>query len=238
VKLWQRTQCFTERNAPASEEQARLLKQVQKGETALLSKVNKLATDQQDDFKWLVRGIKSSENQVRTYTVVFGLIAVTLGLLMTVWAVFTLRPLRRLRDAAQRIAHGDYGSRIDERGPTEVADLAHEFNVMGRAVEERERELVRSERLVAVGKMAAMITHEVRNLAVVAIGHHRLLQEEAPPPERAAEARALCTAINAEVDRDRGITEGYLQFTPARVEGVAEPIRHIIATRLISPAAT
>ena len=34
---------------------------------------------------------------------------------------------------------------------------------MARAIEERERELVRSERLAAVGKMAAMITHEVRN---------------------------------------------------------------------------
>ena len=34
---------------------------------------------------------------------------------------------------------------------------------MAAAIEEREQELVRSERLAAVGKMAAVITHEVRN---------------------------------------------------------------------------
>jgi two-component system, NtrC family, sensor kinase len=203
-----------DKNGPPSEEQAKLLAQVKKIEAGLSAKVNRLLDKQHGDFKKLINRIDRTENAVRTYSVIFGLTAVFLGFLMTAWAVFTLRPLRRLRDAAQRIAQGDYGSRIDEKGPTEVADLAREFNVMGRAVEERERELVRSERLVAVGKMAAMITHEVRNpLSSIGLNTELLTEElEALPPERAVEAQALCKAINAEVDRLTGITEGYLQF--------------------------
>jgi two-component system, NtrC family, sensor kinase len=129
--------------------------------------------------------------------------------MIAVWVVFTLRPLRRLRAAAARVAAGDYASRIDEKGPAEVADLAREFNSMARAVEERERELVRSERLAAIGKLSAMITHEIRN-PLSAIGlNAELLDDEL---EGNGEGRALCQAIHREVHRLTAITEEYLAF--------------------------
>jgi signal transduction histidine kinase len=129
--------------------------------------------------------------------------------MMTMWVVIALRPLRRLQAAARRVAAGDYGSRIEERGPSEVADLARELNTMATAVEERERELVRSERLAAVGKMAAMITHEVRN-PLSSIGlNTELLEDEV---EGNQEARDLVRAIHREVDRLTAITEEYLTF--------------------------
>jgi signal transduction histidine kinase len=158
--------------------------------------------------------LENNEGKVRTWTVYLGSTAVLVGLLVTIWATLTLRPLRRLRQAAQRIARGDYGSRIDESGPAEVAGLARDFNVMGHAIEERERELVRSERLAAVGKMAAMITHEVRN-PLSSIGlNTELLQDElgALPDQAGAEARSLCQAITTEVDRLTSITDEYLHF--------------------------
>lgn len=156
--------------------------------------------------------LERNERQLRKFAILTGLAAVLIGLMVTVWATMTLRPLQRLRQAARRIAEGDYGSRIAERGPAEVADLAREFNTMGQAVEEREREIVRQERLVAVGKMAAMITHEVRN-PLSAIGlNTELLEEELGELGDADEARSLCRAITTEVDRLTAITEEYLQF--------------------------
>jgi signal transduction histidine kinase len=131
-----------------------------------------------------------------------------------VWATVNLRPLRRLRDAAREIARGDYGQRIRERGPREVADLAREFNTMGSAIQERERELVRTERLAAIGKMAAVITHEVRN-PLSSIGlNTELLEEELGNLEdrETGEARQLCRSIQSEVDRLTAITETYLHF--------------------------
>ena len=106
------------------------------------------------------------------------------------------------------------GSRIDEEGPSEVADLAREFNSMGEAIEERERDLVRSERLAVVGKMAATITHEVRN-PLSSIGlNAELLEDElaSVAGDTGQEARSLCRAIQTEVDRLTAITEEYLRF--------------------------
>jgi signal transduction histidine kinase len=176
--------------------------------------------------------LEESETYIRKFTIVLGGIAVLLGVLVAVWATLTLRPLKRLQVAAQRIAAGDYGSRIDEDGPDEVADLAREFNVMGRAVESREQDLVRSERLAAVGKMAASITHEVRN-PLSSIGlNTELLEEELAElsGERGDEVRALCRSIQTEVDRLTAITEEYLHFArlpkprlhPHEINGIVE----------------
>ncbi|MCP4448837.1 MAG: HAMP domain-containing histidine kinase [Myxococcales bacterium] len=148
------------------------------------------------------------------YTLVFSGLALVLGILMTIAARVMLRPLQRLGDAAGRIARGDYAHRISVRGPKEIAELAQEFNVMGQAIEERSVELVRTERLATAGKMAAMITHEVRN-PLSSIGlNTELLEEElaALPEDRAPEAQALCRAITKEVDRLTEITEEYLQL--------------------------
>jgi two-component system, NtrC family, sensor kinase len=153
--------------------------------------------------------LEEREHQLRVVTIIMGLVAVALAVMIAIWVVITLRPLRRLRAAAARVAAGDYASRIDEKGPGEVADLAREFNSMARAVEERERELVRSERLAAIGKLSAMITHEIRN-PLSAIGlNAELLDDEL---EGNAEGRALCRSIHHEVDRLTAITEEYLAF--------------------------
>ncbi|MEZ4402970.1 MAG: ATP-binding protein [Kofleriaceae bacterium] len=160
----------------------------------------------------IASNLEYNASRLRWFTGVVGVLAVVVGLLVTIWVVASLRPLGRLRSAARRIAAGDYASRIDERGPDEVADLAREFNAMGRAVEERERQLVRSERLAAVGKMAAMITHEVRN-PLSSIGlNAELLEEELDELAAGDEAKQLCRAIGREVDRLAAITEEYLSF--------------------------
>ena len=98
---------------------------------------------------------------------------------------------------------------------------------MARAVQERERELVRCERLAAVGKMAAMITHEVRN-PLSSIGlNTELLDDELGAD--ADEARALCRAITHEVDRLTAITEEYLAFARLPKPKIApEPVNAMV----------
>jgi len=178
-------------------------------ERQLGNQANSLANTVERSVTSGLRDLQKREAESRHITIVLGSVAVLLGLLMTIWVVVALRPLRRLQHAARRVAAGEYGNRIDVRGPAEVADLARELNTMATAVEERERELVRSERLAAVGKMAAMITHEVRN-PLSSIGlNTELLEDEV---EGNPEARDLVRAIHREVDRLTAITEEYLSF--------------------------
>jgi len=191
---------------------AQALNELRVQETKIVKRANQVAENQTELLRKIMSNLEYNEDRLRLLTIYVGVTAVVFGLLVTVWATITLRPLRRLRDGARGIAAGDYGSRIPEDGPAEVADLAREFNVMGHAVEERERELVRSERLAAVGKMAAMITHEVRNpLSSIAL-NTELLEEELGALNGSTEARSLCRSITREVDRLTAITEEYLAF--------------------------
>jgi signal transduction histidine kinase len=180
------------------------------GERQISSQATELSRQVSSSVENYLKKLQSRQEEARRITIVLGSIAVLLGMLVTAWVVITLRPLRRLRDATRRVAAGEYGNRIEERGPAEVVELAREFNSMGRAIEERERELVRSERLAAVGKMAAMITHEVRN-PLSSIGlNTELLQDELDGSSD--EAKKLLRAIHREVDRLTAITEEYLAF--------------------------
>ncbi len=136
------------------------------------------------------------------------------GLLAAIGAALfmlrTLRPLRVLRLHARRIAGGEYarGTGVDSRD--EIGDLAREFDAMAEAILEREHRLIRSERLATVGRMAAHITHEVRN-PLASIGLYvELLGDELPPGDAAG--RRLLASLAAEVDRLSEITETYLRF--------------------------
>lgn len=70
--------------------------------------------------------------------------------------------------------------------------------------------LIHTERLAAIGRMAAHVTHEVRNpLSSIGLNVEMLEDELADGDE---EARALMRAIQREVDRLTGITEEYLRL--------------------------
>lgn len=157
-----------------------------------------------------------------------GIVTVLLGLVITASVAITLRPLRRLREGARRIAAGDYGKRISETGPTEIADLAREFNSMGRAVQEREEEKLRAARIAIAGKMAGQVAHEVRN-PLSSIGlNTELLEDELGDDERGSEARELCRKIRSEVDRLTQITEIYLGLRGGKPKLARESLNAIV----------
>lgn len=151
--------------------------------------------------------------------------AAVVSLIATLLVILTLRPLRRLAVSVRRIGRGEWRERI-EVGPRperddEVARLAREVNMMAATLEERERRLLHGERLAAIGRLAAQITHEIRNpLSSVALNAELLEDEldslnsldESGRAEGLAEARGLLARISSEVDRLAQITEAYLGF--------------------------
>ncbi len=82
------------------------------------------------------------------------------------------------------------------------------------AREDARERLVHSERLAAIGRLAAQITHEIRN-PLSSIGLNiELLGDDvgALPEDRQAEVQSILDAVLSEVRRLAEITEGYLRF--------------------------
>lgn len=73
------------------------------------------------------------------------------------------RPVGRLREAAARIASGDFTYRLAPEGTDEMSRLMGEVNHMAGMVDRLQREAVERERLAAVGQMVRRIVHNVRN---------------------------------------------------------------------------
>jgi len=162
-----------------------------------------------------------SENE-RGYTIAVIVIAtgaLVVSILMLIVAQLTLSPIRRLGEGARRIAAGDYAHRVTVKSRDEIGLLAAEFNTMARSLEQRDKaladkqaELLHAERLAVIGKLAAQITHEVRN-PLSSIGlNAELLEDELGNLPDPAPARRAMRAIADEVQRLKNITEEYLQF--------------------------
>ena len=176
----------------------------------LLSRFHGLKNNLRGQGKQIAEQLSDSER--RAVEIAFALSG--FGLLLAVGAalvmVRTLRPLKVLREHTKQIAGGDYARRTGIASRDEIGDLAREFDAMAAAIEEREHRLIRSERLATVGRMAAHITHEIRN-PLASLGLNvELLGDEVGADNQ--EARKLVTSIGKEVDRLSDITETYLRF--------------------------
>lgn len=156
--------------------------------------------------------VQDARERAERWTLGLAVATFVVGALATLGVFLTLRPLRRLASGVRRLGGGDWSQRVlaDHAGRgDEVGQLAEEFNLMAEALEERERRLLRGERLAAAGQLAAQITHEIRNpLSAVAL-NVELLEDELP---EAGEGRQLLGKIITEVDRLTNITESYLHF--------------------------
>jgi two-component system NtrC family sensor kinase len=82
------------------------------------------------------------------------------------------------------------------------------------AEKELQQQIIQSERLAVVGRMAANVAHEIKNPLGTIVLNAELLDEELDKMEsaRTGEARELLTVIKAEVDRLLEVVEEYLQF--------------------------
>lgn len=98
-------------------------------------------------------------------------------------------------------------------------------------VSERERtreRLLQSERLAAMGRLAAQVAHEIRNpLSSIGLNCELIADELQDRNALADEVQRLLAAISHEIDRLSEITEGYLRY--ARLPDAAKRIGDVSA---------
>lgn len=120
-----------------------------------------------------------------------------------------LRPLRLLREAAQRTAETDFGEPIPVRGGDEVSDLTRSFNAMLdrlRAAFEEQRTFIDD------------AGHELRTPVTIVRGHLELLD-----PANEGEVRETRTLLLDEMDRTSRLVEDLILLAKARRPDFVQP---------------
>jgi signal transduction histidine kinase len=184
------------------------------GRTAAIE-VRQTLAEMERDFRRAVR-----ESILSRLIVLVLFVLTVIGL--TRWNVG--RPIRRLIAGARAIGRGDLAQRITMARRDEIGQLADEFNRMAenlqaandallRQAEERlrlEREVQQSQKLAAVGMLAAEVAHEIGTPLNVISGRSEVLQGviAAVHPER----RHL-DVILGQVQRINGIIRALLDYT-------------------------
>ncbi len=131
------------------------------------------------------------------------------------------RPLQRITVAAVEVSNGAYGTEVDlRRSNDEIGLLANSFNEMSRKMaadidqlKHLNEHLVRSDRLAAMGTLAAGVAHEVNNPLASISSLIQMMRSEQISETEAKENLAL---ISAQIGRISRVTKDLTEFARVR----------------------
>jgi two-component system, NtrC family, sensor kinase len=182
------------------------------------------------------QSVAESRRQVMLYT---GLAILGVALLCAAFVQYMLGgPLRALQEGTRRLGAGELGYQILLRSSGELQDLAQSFNTMSsqlreddrqinawahtleQRVEEKTRELsgaqeemLRVERMASIGKLAAVVAHEINNPLAGILTYAKLLKKrlsrEATPN---AENISMLDLVESESRRCGEIVKNLMTF--------------------------
>ena len=140
-----------------------------------------------------------------------------------------VNPLKRLVGAAQRIRGGELGYRAQVEYKNEIGQLAMAFNQMVERLAEKQKdlektitklkntqtELINTEKLASIGRMAAGVAHEIGNPLTSVLGHSEVLYKKLKR-KRLKDGAILLDLIERmrkETERINRIIKDLLQFS-------------------------
>jgi signal transduction histidine kinase len=128
---------------------------------------------------------RESVSDMRRRIFVFWGAAVVTGLLLTYLAAErVVKPLKELDHAASEVAMQNYSYRVRVDSEDEFGRLGTTFNRMCDSIQNARAELIRRERITAIGRLASSIVHDLRNPLAAIYGGAELLVDTAPTAEQ------------------------------------------------------
>jgi HAMP domain-containing protein len=190
---------------------------------------------------------RSAANHRRSLYIVGSATTLAVVLVLTLlyyFSVWIFSPIKALQAGVHRVHGGDFDHPIRLGSQDELEELANEFNAMtvrlrdvyadlARQVNERTRQLVRSERMVSVGFLAAGVAHEINNplasIAFCAEALERRLQTVlARAPGEAEVILKYLRMMQEEAQRCKQITQKLLDFSRSGGRRESTDLTHLV----------
>ncbi len=154
----------------------------------------------------------------RTFVLVLLMVALEVGVFIVFGRYLVSRlvlwPLERVVATADAVAAGDLGRRAPDAETRDFATLAERLNRMTDHLLDAQGQLVRSEKLASIGRLAAGIAHEVGN-PLGAIGTYvEVLRRRGADPE-------VVAGVTRELERIDHIVRGLLDYARPQEETLA-----------------
>jgi signal transduction histidine kinase len=140
-----------------------------------------------------------------------GLVAVLVGsiLVSAISHTFT-RPLAGLVSGVRALEKGDYAYPLEARGGDEVAEVTTAFSRMRKTLENTQRQLLESERLATIGRMASSISHDLRHSLAAVVANAEFLSESQLDRRQRED---LYQEVRTAVDQMTDMLESLLEFS-------------------------
>ena len=110
-------------------------------------------------------------NRIRNLVITLTIVVTLIGTVFSCsLSRFITKPLYRLVDFTHSLSRGEFGKRIESSSKDEIGELSetfnnlsHELKLYRERMEESYKQMLRTEKLTALGRLSAGLAHEIRN---------------------------------------------------------------------------
>jgi signal transduction histidine kinase len=153
-------------------------------------------------------------DQLNRYLLLLGVAAILVGSALVFFISHTFtRPLGSLVAGVRALEGGDFHHPLDSRGGDEVAELTRAFDRMRTSLLKSQRDLLESEQLATIGRMASSISHDLRHsLAAIVANSEFLCDSHLTPAQREELYQEVRSGVNLMTD----LIDSLLEFARTR----------------------